>query len=336
MLYNTGMSRKKKIAVAAVIVIALIYYAAAELTMQAALVPEFMETLDSFSDFTDKGYSEQQNTQDIVDNYSKSRQETLDWLASLDWRKLAMENDEGFTLIAAEFAQEDPSAPWVIMFHGYTGWKEELYKYAFRFYSEGYSVLVPDLRAHGESEGKYIGLGYADIPDNLKWIKWLSQTYGDPDIALYGQSMGGAAALMLGGSGQLPDNVRAIISDSAFSDPKTLFKNKLKDWTGLPDLGLIDAAGMCLKLHGQYSLSEASALNFVDDIELPVLFIHGLADVTVPPSDMDGLYEACSSEQKYRLAIEGAGHTQGADKDPDLYYETVFGFLKRYMGGSSQ
>ena len=315
----------------AALILAVIYAVAAQITLSAALKPSFMEELDAFSEFTEKGYGELVYTDDIVQEEARQLSETRQWLSEVQWRKLAMESDEGLKLIAAEFAQEDKSAPWVLMLHGYTGWKEELYKYAYNFYKEGYSVLLPDMKAHGESEGDLIGMGYADIPDNLKWIDYINRYYDEPPVILYGQSMGGAAVVMLTGSPELPDNVVAAVSDSAFSDAKTLFKQKLKDWTGLPSLGLFDAAGLLLKLEGGYDLSQASALKFAGKSSIPTLFIYGSEDSIIPPGDIIRLYDASSAPDKQKLVVEGAGHIQASDKAPDMYFDTVFEFLGKYL-----
>lgn len=323
-------SKGRKIA-AALIILAVLYLGAAEITLQTALVPSFMEKLDVFEDFTEKGYSEMVHTEDIDQNSSSAKDETRQWLSELDWVKLQMTADDGCSLIAARFMQNDPSAPWVVMFHGYTGWKEELYQYACRFYAEGYSVLVPDARAHGESEGKYIGLGWLDRADNLKWLAYITENFPGASIVLYGQSMGASAALILSGEEALPESVTAVIADSAFTDAKSLFKNKVKDWTGLPSFGLIDTAGLLARLQGIYDLNDASALKAVPKSSTPTLFIHGTEDKIVPPDNAEMLFEACGAEVKEKLLVEGAGHTQSADKDPEAYYSAIFRFIRESM-----
>ena len=57
----------------------------------------------------------------------------------------------------------------VICFHGYTG--EGLSNHiaiADYFLKKGYAMLMPDARAHGESEGEYIGFGCLDRKDALR------------------------------------------------------------------------------------------------------------------------------------------------------------------------
>ena len=54
-----------------------------------------------------------------------------------------------------------------------------------QFIRFGYNVLMPNLRAHGETEGKYITMGWIDRLDILKWIDYLNNEYGDIKIILY-------------------------------------------------------------------------------------------------------------------------------------------------------
>ena len=45
--------------------------------------------------------------------------------------------------------------------------------YAENFYDMGYNVMIPDLRAHGESEGYYIGMGWDDRNDIINLIEYI-------------------------------------------------------------------------------------------------------------------------------------------------------------------
>lgn len=42
-----------------------------------------------------------------------------------------------------------------------------------KFYSLGYNVLAADARAHGDSEGTKIGMGWPERFDVIEWISLL-------------------------------------------------------------------------------------------------------------------------------------------------------------------
>ena len=81
-------------------------------------------------------------------------------------------------------------------------------------------MLQTDARAHGESEGDYIGFGCLDRKELLKWIDWVIDYCGDDtEIYLHGISMGASTALMASGL-DLPSQVKGIISDCEFTSPR--------------------------------------------------------------------------------------------------------------------
>lgn len=57
-----------------------------------------------------------------------------------------------------------------VILHGYMNNKDTMAAYAYLFHKLGYNVLLPDARAHGDSEGKYIGYGWIEKSDVKKWI----------------------------------------------------------------------------------------------------------------------------------------------------------------------
>ena len=81
----------------------------------------------------------------------------------------------------------------VICFHGYTSEAMSDYSSISNYYlKKGYSMLLVDARAHGQSEGKFIGFGCKDRYDALKWIDWMIKKAGNGiRIVLMGTSHGG-------------------------------------------------------------------------------------------------------------------------------------------------
>ena len=326
---------KKTVILIIILLLAIIYLAAAEIVLRAALVPEFMRTLDAFGKATDKGYSTLVQSDDINTNSEKSLSETDAWLNEIGIQNYYLMSDDGFKLIATMFEQpHDQSengntAPWAIVIHGYTGWKEEMYPYALEFYKQGYNVLVPDLRAQGQSEGHYIGLGWEDRNDLKLWMNAIEKRNPSARFIVFGLSMGASSTLILSGEQDVQERIDCVIADAAFTDGLSMFKDTCKRWLHIPSFGIIDTAGLLLRLHeGGYDIREASALKAVKRSSIPTLFITGTEDGVVDPKNTSRLYEACIAE-KEKLIIEGAGHGQCIDKNPELYWDTIFSFINK-------
>jgi fermentation-respiration switch protein FrsA (DUF1100 family) len=216
---------------------------------------------------------------------------------------------------------------WVILLHGYTGSKEMMYGYAYWYWTHGYSVLAPDFRCQGESEGDYIGLGATDSKDLEGWIDLILEREPEAEIVLHGLSMGASTALLYCGQENVPDNIKAVISDCAFTDAYSMFKEKIGSWFHLPAFPVVDSAELMIRLRAGYDLKETSPLKAVSASSVPTLFIHGEEDRMIPVSMCRELYDAAACEKEIMI-VEGAGHAQAADKDPARYFEEVEKFLR--------
>ena len=326
------MYRKKKTMqaiITSMVVLFVIYTILIYFLVSACLVPSFMEKLDVFQEITEKGYSEQIHTSDIKENRNEAIAETNEWLKTVEGQKLHKQTTDGYDLVATEFFPKEDSHRWVVLLHGYTGWKEEMYPFAYWYYDQGYHVIVPDLRCQGESQGDFIGMGWTDSVDCDLWLDYILEQDAQAKIVLHGQSMGASTALIMTGKEDLPKQVEAVISDCAYTSAYEMFGNKITEWFGLPPFPFVDSACLMLQLRGGYDLKDAPAIEAVKRSTTPTLFIHGAEDAMIDVGMSKELYEAATCEKEL-LLVEGAGHAQSQDKDPDGYYETIARFLEAY------
>ena len=245
-----------------------------------------------------------------------SEKHSDEWLMSAD----------GLRLHATWFPQGECKKI-VICFHGYTsqGMKDYLGLSGY-YLKNAYSMLLVDERAHGESEGKYIGFGCLDRIDALKWINWVLRKCGeDVEILLHGTSMGGATVLMMS-SLELPEQVKGIVSDCAFTSPKEVFSHVLKSMYHLPAFPVMNISNFLNKRFAGYDLDECNAAREVKKAKVPILFIHGSGDTFVPYSMCETMYENCASSKK-KLIIEGAAHAECYYKDTDAYENALTEFI---------
>ncbi len=218
---------------------------------------------------------------------------------------------------------------WAIVVHGYTSSAEGMTRYIRNFYEQGFHVVAPDLRGHGNSEGEYIGMGWHDRLDMLQWIDEIIELDPDAEIALFGVSMGGATVMMTSGE-ELPANVKVIVEDCGYSSVSDVFVYQLDDLFGLPEFPVINAANTITNIRAGYDLYEASAVEQVAKSKNPILFIHGDQDTFVPYEMLDDVFEAAAVE-KEKLIIKGAGHGEAEKVDPQNYWSTIWEFVGRFI-----
>ncbi|MCI8484132.1 MAG: alpha/beta hydrolase [Lachnospiraceae bacterium] len=317
----------------ALLVVLILYFALVNFLVSAALVPSFMEKLEAFERITEESYAAQVQTSDIKGNRQLAWNETKKWLEKAERRKISRETEDGYQLVAEEFPAEEESHNWVLLLHGYTGWKEEMYPFAYWYHEQGFHVVAPDLRCQGESQGDFIGMGWTDHFDCMLWVDYILEQDQEAQIVLHGQSMGAATALMMTGEKNLPANVRAVVSDSAYTDAYAMFHEKIKEWFHLPAFFLVDSACLVLKIRGGYDLKDASAIRAVKKSQIPILFIHGDSDAMISVQMSRELYEAADCPKEL-LIVEGAGHGQTQEKDPELYYGKIQWFLNKSLAKS--
>ena len=237
--------------------------------------------------------------------------------------------NEKLKLHGYEVSNPSKSNVWVISVHGYNGKGSDMEHYAKGFYDMGYNVLVPDLRGHGESEGNYIGMGWHDRLDILKWINFILEDHSDAEIILHGVSMGASTVMMTSGE-QLPDNVKCIIEDCGYTSVWEEFSYQLKSLFNLPEIPVMQFANIVGRIRAGYWFSAASAIDQIKKCNIPMLFIHGDKDDFVPYDMLDKLYDEGTME-KEKVVFEGAEHAKSLKSNPELYWESVKNFINKYI-----
>ena len=132
-------------------------------------------------------------------------------------------------------------------------------------------------------------------------------------------------------SGQdLPSNVKAIISDCAYTSAYDVFAYEFKTYLNTPSFPIVDFTSLVTTLRAGYSLKDASAINEVKKSKIPTLFIHGDSDKIVPYTMMNELYDAATCE-KEKLLVENGEHGSSDLADYKTYWSTVHNFLNKYI-----
>lgn len=254
------------------------------------------------------------------------------WLDRHPFEDVEMKSYDGLLLHAYFLAAPTPTTRTALLAHGYSGSaKHDMGAFA-KLYHEvfGYNVLMPDDRGHGESEGNFIGFGWPDRLDYLKWVHYLLQRVGeDAQIVLHGVSMGGATVLMASGE-ELPEQVKCIVSDCAYTSVKDILAYQAKRLYKLPPFPLVSLVSLVCKIRAGYFFGEASALHQVSKTNKPIFFIHGAEDTFVPVAMLEPLYEA-SHAYKEKWIVPNAGHGLAYSADVSGYRKNVGDFVQKFI-----
>ena len=209
------------------------------------------------------------------------------------------------------------------------GWRDSAVKYLFlaRLYEHvlgGYNVVLPDLHAHGLSEGDMIQMGWLDKKDVLHWLT-IFQT---DTMVVHGVSMGGATTMMLSAE-EMPKGIKDLrfVDDCGYTSAWDEFASELKNQFGLPPFPLMYTTSLLCKMRYGWSFSEASAIDAVRQSPYPMLFMHGDEDTFVPTEMVYRLYQAKPSNKKLWIA-PGAEHASSYLTHPDEYIRQLSDFLK--------
>lgn len=262
---------------------------------------------------------------------SQSDADNQAWLSAQQTETMAITSDDGLKLVGTYISAPEPAGRTAILVHGYAANRQSMLGFARVFVEElGYHVLMPDMRAHGDSEGEIIGFGWLDRFDVIRWIERVLQQHSpEEQIVLYGISMGGSTVMMTAGE-TLPGNVKAIIEDCGYTSVKDELAVQMKQLYGLPSFPLIQATSLVTRHRAGFYLGDASAVQQVKKTSLPILFIHGEADTFVPYAMLQPLYEAAAGPKEW-YAVPGAGHGEAYSANPEQYVATLRSFLDKYI-----
>lgn len=268
----------------------------------------------------------------IAANKAAFQEKSEAFTAAHPGKAVSITSDDGLTLHGICYTNPETAAShrWAIALHGYRGDHEGALRMAVPYFEAGYQVLTPDLRACGESDGNFVGMGWLDRKDVLRWIDWIAAQDPQAEIVIHGISMGAATTMMTAGE-DTPDNVKAFVEDCGYTSVWDVFSSELQLRFGLPEFPILYMASGVAKLRAGYDFTEASALQQVANCEKPMLFIHGTADDFIPYEMMNELYNAKPGDNKAELTADGAGHGEAVYALGDAYWDTVFAFIEPYM-----
>lgn len=149
---------------------------------------------------------------------------------------------------------------------------------------KNFNVFLLDYGGYGRSQGTPSIAGALDDIDAAMAHLVARTDIDNHRIAIFGQSLGGALAILYVARSRYRTNIRGLITDSAFSSFRGIAKEKLRASWPLRVL----ATPLSWTISNSFRPTDAIA----SVAPIPVLIFHGEADSIVPVSHAQRLFEA--------------------------------------------
>ncbi len=240
---------------------------------------------------------------------------------------------DGETLHGWHLAPASPGPAAVLLLHGIGSTRHGTLPVAQVLLSQGYEVVLVDLRAHGDSGGALVTFGALETDDTRAWLRWMQHQLSPGCLYLYGGSLGAGIALQ---ARQMP-GVCGVVAESPFATVREVTYDRLGQQTGTgPWLGrtalrpAIEAGLLYARFALGLRLGESSAIHAMARDGAPTLLLHGTADTNLPVRHTIAL-AAAAREPVETWLLPGGVHGGALQADPAGFRTRVIGFLKAHQ-----
>lgn len=238
--------------------------------------------------------------------------------------------DERGRDVAAWVAEGQPDKGALILIHGIRSNRLSMIDRARMLYTQGFSVLMIDLQAHGESQGEQITFGLLEALSAEAAIRFTREQWPGKKVGLIGVSLGGASAVFASSKVQAD----AYILEAVFSTLSEAAENRVRIRFG--ELGAVFTPLLLWQTQIQLGVrvEEISPLKYISHIKVPIFLIAGEKDDRTTLENSLALYERISGP-KSKWIIPGAKHQdfyKYAGKD---YKIRVLEFLEKNLAAQN-
>lgn len=245
--------------------------------------------------------------------------------ADLRGRAVEFESASGAT-IRGWLLPGERGAGAVVLMHGVRGSRLNMLGRARFLSAAGYTVLLFDFQAHGESEGSSITTGYLESRDARAALDFVRAEAPGERVGVIGVSMGGAAALLA----EPPLDAQALVLEMVYPTIEQAIDDRLRMNLGAWGVVFRPLLTSQLRLRLGISAEDLHPIDHVSKLSAPKLFIAGAEDVHTTLEESRQLFDA-AAEPKELWVLEGAHHQDLHALKEREYEERVLAFFDKHL-----
>ena len=225
-------------------------------------------------------------------------------------------------LVAGWWVDAGTESPVVLLLHGARADRSSMVSRAQLLLRHGFSVLLIDLQAHGETPGDAITLGYRESRDVVAARDWIRGTAPGRRMGVIGCSLGGASVLLA----PQPLGIDAVVLEAVYPRISQAVEDRIRIFLGplAPVLAPLLLAQLQPRLH--ISVSDLEPIRSIALLKTPLLVLAGSKDERTTLAESQELFER-AAVPKLIWVVQGARHQDFLDYDRDGYEAHVLTFL---------
>ena len=188
----------------------------------------------------------------------------------------------------------------------------------------GYSTLLIDLQATGETHGDRITFGWKESRDVLAAVNFIRATQPTSRVAIIGSSLGGAAALLA----IPPLSVDALVLEAVYPSIDVATQNRLENYLGFLGRAITPFFLAQFRTRLGISTSDLRPIDHINKVSCPIFFMSGEKDRRTRPEETRMLSSTAYSPNQVWLVPE-AGHVDLHRAARAEYEARVLAFLNK-------
>jgi pimeloyl-ACP methyl ester carboxylesterase len=244
-------------------------------------------------------------------------------------RNVVTKSADGIALSGWIVTPPHPNNEAVLLLHGLGDNRLGMTGYALLLVERGFTVLLPDARAHGISGGPLATFGLLERDDIVHWVEFLRAQTGAHCVYGMGESMGAAQLLQALSSGT---HFCAVIAESSFSSFREIAYDRmgqlfhLGPWIGRTFLWrVVEIAFLRARWKYGFDMDNVSPEDAVARTQIPVLLIHGQADSNISVRHSRLIHERAPNAALWE--VPGADHCGALSTAPDQFKRILLTWL---------
>lgn len=214
----------------------------------------------------------------------------------------------------------------VLLLHGVRSNRLQMLSRAKFLQKAGYSVLLFDFQAHGESNGNQITFGYLESLDASSAFEYLEGQIPSRNIGVIGVSMGGAAALL----GDVKNKAKVLILESVYPSIQEAIEDRMNIYLGSNGHYLSFLLTSQLYLQLGITVDDLRPIEHIKDAQGAVMIIAGSEDRRTTPEESRRMFDM-AKDPKILWIVKAAGHINFDKFKGEEYEKRILDFMDEYM-----